>query len=79
MNYKINLADGTTHLINITSAYFKSWHVWNVQFEDGKQFMLFKVGSEWMQRTEDYLDEKVVDTIGKCIDKIISKRNKLAF
>ncbi|MCR8561358.1 hypothetical protein KXD93_27140 [Mucilaginibacter sp. BJC16-A38] len=79
MNYKIDLADGTAQLINITSAYFKSWHVWNVRFPNGKECMLFKVGSAWMQRTEDFLDEKIVDAIGKHIDKIILRRNSLSF
>jgi len=46
MQYKIKLADGTLQLIKITSAYFKAWHVWNIQFDDGKAVMLFKLGSE---------------------------------
>ena len=31
MQYKIKLADGTLQFIKITSAYFKAWHVWNIQ------------------------------------------------
>jgi hypothetical protein len=79
MEYKIKLADGTLKLINITSAYFKAWHVWNVRFDDGKVVMLFKLGSEWMQRNEDYLDSHVLTVVGVCIDKIIFKRNTIAF
>jgi hypothetical protein len=78
MKYKIKLKDGTAHLIQITSAYFKSWHVWNIRFEDGKAAMLFKLGNEWMQRNEDYLDAHVLNAIGSQIDKIISKRRLLA-
>jgi hypothetical protein len=77
MKYRIQLADGTAQLIKITSAYFKSWHVWNVQFDDGKKAVLFKLGSEWMQRNEDFLDAHILDSIGKCIDNIIFRR-KLA-
>jgi hypothetical protein len=79
MKYKIKLADGTLHLIKITSAYFKAWQVWNVRFEDGKVVMLFKLGTEWMQRNEDYLDADVLNVVGVCIDKIIFKRNSIAF
>ena len=79
MKHLVNLADGTAHLIKITSAYFKAWHVWNVEFENGKAVMLYKVGSEWMQRTDDFLDEHVLTAIGKCIDKIIISRGSPAF
>jgi hypothetical protein len=79
MKHKINLPDGTVQLINITSAYFKTWHVWKVQFDNGKAVKLFKMGSEWMQRTEDFLDEHVLQAIGTCIDKIIINRNNMAY
>jgi len=78
MKYKIKLADGTAQLVQITSAYFKSWHVWNVRFEDGKVVMLFKLGSEWMQRNEDYLETSILNSIGNCIDKIIFRREIIA-
>jgi len=79
MEHRIKLADGTLKLIKITSAYFKTWHVWKIQFEDGKTAMLFKMGSEWMQRNEDFLDEHVISVIGTYIDKIILRRQGLAF
>ncbi|TFF36723.1 hypothetical protein [Mucilaginibacter psychrotolerans] len=75
MDYKIKLTDGKAHLVNITSAYFKSWQVWHVRFKDGRVAMLFKLGSEWMQRNEDFLEEEVLQVIGSTIDKIIYKRN----
>ena len=79
MKHKIKLADGTAHLIDITSAYFKTWHVWNVKFADGKTAMLFKLGSEWMQRNEDFLDEHVLTAIGNRIDTILFRRKYLSF
>jgi hypothetical protein len=79
MKYKIKLPNGTAQFIQITSAYFKSWHVWNVKFEDGKAAMLFKIGSEWMQRNEDFLDAQILNAIGAQIDKIINRRRYLAF
>jgi hypothetical protein len=75
MEYKIKLADGKAHLINITSAYFKTWQVWQVKFTDGKVAMLFKLGSEWMQRNDDFLEAEVLEVLGRTIDKIIYKRN----
>jgi hypothetical protein len=74
MKYTIKLADGTAQLVQINSAYFKSWHVWKVRFEDGKVVMLFKLGSDWMQRNEDFLEEHVLNSLGRCIDKIIFRR-----
>ena len=74
MKYKIKLADGTAQLVHITSAYFKTWHVWNVRFDDGKAVMLFKLGSDWMQRNQDFLDAHMVNILGNCIDKIIFRR-----
>jgi len=74
MKYKIKLADGTAQLVQITSGYFKAWHVWSVKFDDGKVVMLFKMGSEWMQRNEDFLEEHVLNTLGRCIDSIIFRR-----
>ena len=74
MKYKVKLADGTAHLVHITSAYFKAWHVWKVKFDDGKVVMLFKLGNEWMQRNEDFLEEQLLNSVGACIDKIIFRR-----
>ncbi|MBD1393227.1 hypothetical protein [Mucilaginibacter glaciei] len=79
MKHKIKLPDGTAQLIEITSAYFKSWHVWNVKFADGKAAMLFKMGSEWMQRNEDFLDEHVIAAVGNRIDRILFRRQNLSF
>lgn len=79
MEYKIILADGTAHIISITSAYFKTWRVWNIKFKDGRAATLLKMGSEWMQRNEDFLDQQVLTAIGNTIDKIIGKHSNLAF
>jgi hypothetical protein len=79
MKYKIMLADGTAQIVQISRAYFKSWHVWKIKFNDGKRVMLFKLGSEWMQRNEDFLDAHVLGAIGEYIDKVILKRSNLSF
>jgi len=74
MKYKIKLPDGTAQFIQISSAYFKTWHVWMIKFDDGRTAMLFKIGGEWMQRTEDFLEFSVLKELGSFIDKIIVKR-----
>ncbi len=79
MKHTIKLTDGTVQLVQITSAYFKSWHVWKVRFDDGKVVMLFKLGSEWMQRNEDYLEEHVLRALGNCIDRIIFRKKQISF
>ncbi len=78
MKYQVKLADGTAHFVHITSAYFKSWHVWNVSFDNGKVVMLFKLGSDWMQRNEDFLETQLLNAVGACIDKIIFRRKMIA-
>jgi hypothetical protein len=71
MNYKLKLADGTTQLIEITAGHFKNWRVWTVKI-NGKVAMLYKLGSEWMQRNEDYLDNYTLNAIGEFIDNMIT-------
>jgi hypothetical protein len=78
MKYKIRLVDGTAQLVQITSAYFKAWHVWNVKFDDGRIVTLFKLGSDWMQRNEDFLEEHLLNSLGACIDKIIFRRRLIS-
>lgn len=68
MEYKIKLADGTSKIIQILSTTFKKLKVWKVRFEDGREILLYKVGAEWLQRTEDYLEQCYVIAIGAYID-----------
>jgi hypothetical protein len=77
MNYKMILADGTTQVIQITAAYFKTWRVWQVQI-NGKVAMLYKLGTEWMQRNEDFLDAQTIVAIGKYIDNMIAPPDNLS-
>ena len=74
MSYEILLADGVVVLLQITATTFKTWKVWNVQFIDGREVMLYKCGNEWVQRNEDHLDNAVIMAIGKCIDNIGLKK-----
>jgi hypothetical protein len=77
MSYEILLADGAVLLLQITTATFKTWKVWKIQFTDGREAMLYKCGDEWVQRNEDQLDKAAIIAIGKCIDGIGSKRKAM--
>lgn len=68
MDYKIRLTDGTTQIVQIIATTFKKLKVWKLNFTNGKEIMLYKVGNEWMQRTEDYLELCYVVSIGAFID-----------
>jgi len=70
MDYKIKLKDGTTQIIQIIATTFKKLKVWKLSFESGNEIMLYKVGSQWLQRTEDTLDQIYVVSIGAYIDRM---------
>lgn len=46
MEYKIKLADGTSKIIQILATTFKKLKVWKVRFDDGREILLYKVGTE---------------------------------
>jgi len=70
MDYRIRLKDGTTQIIQIIATTFKKLKVWKLSFSGGKEVMLYKVGTQWMQRTEDYLEQRYVTLIGAYIDRM---------
>jgi hypothetical protein len=73
MNYKIKLKDGTTQIIQIIATTFKKLKVWKLSFSGGKEIMLYKVGNQWLQRTEDYMEQGYVIAIGAYIDRMESQ------
>lgn len=70
MHYKISLKDGTTQIIQIIAITFKKLKVWKLSFSGGKEIMLYKAGSQWLQRSEDYLEQQYVIAIGAYIDRM---------
>lgn len=68
MGYKKILINGKEQIIEIVATTFKKLKVWSVRFKDGTEVMLYKCGSEWLQRTEDTLDEFSLKTLGVLID-----------
>jgi len=71
MDYRLRLTDGTTHMIQIFATTFKKFKVWKLAFDNGTEIMLYKVGSQWMQRREDFLEQSYVISIGAYIDKMV--------
>ena len=75
MNFEIMLPNGAIQFLQITAITFNNRGAWQVQFDNGKEVVLYNCGNEWMQRNEDNLDRQSLIAIGKCIDSIISKKN----
>jgi hypothetical protein len=73
MNYTIRLKDGTIQIIDIIATTFKKMKVWKLSFSNGKDIVLCKVGSQWLQRKEDFLEQKYIISIGAYIDALQPK------
>ena len=75
MHVKIVLSrNGIKHVVHLVSETLKKLRVWKVRFHDGAEAVLFKCGSEWMQRNEDNLDHWLLKAIGEKIDQIDPKK-----
>jgi len=71
MSYEIVLSrNGCKQVLQIIADTFKNLKVWKVSFQDGKEAVLFKCGTEWFQRNEDSLDRWLLKEIGQNIDHI---------
>jgi hypothetical protein len=70
MDYKIRLTDGTVQMVKIIATTFKKLKVWKLSFTNGTEVMLYKVGNEWLQRTEDFLEHCNLISIGAYIDSM---------
>lgn len=72
MDYKIRLTDGTTQIVQIIATTFKKLKVWKLYFTNGTEIMLYKCGSQWLQRTEDFLEQYQLTSIGAYIGALES-------
>jgi hypothetical protein len=70
MDYKIRLTDGTIQIVEIIATTFKKLKVWKLHFKNGTEIMMYKCGSEWLQRTEDFLEHCNLISIGAYIDSL---------
>ncbi len=65
--------NGYKQVLQLISETLKNLSVWKVRFHDGAEAVLFKCGTEWMQRNEDNLDIWLLKAIGEKIDQINPK------
>lgn len=71
MQFQIVLTrNGYKQVLHLISEKLKSLKVWKVRFHDGGEAILFKCGTEWMQRREDNLEHWLLKAIGEKIDQI---------
>jgi hypothetical protein len=68
MSYEILMTAESLRILHITEAYLNSFKGWRIQFDDGKEAMVYYGSDEWMQYKEDWLDKHTLMAIGNCID-----------
>lgn len=73
MSYEIlRMAEGLK-IIHITLANFNSLKGWRVEFDDGKEALLYNYSDEFIQYEEEWLNKPALAAIGKCIDHTMGK------
>jgi hypothetical protein len=71
MQFEIVLSrNGYKQALEVIADTFKNWKVWKVRFQDGREAVLFKCGSIWLQRNEDALENWLLNAIGERIDRM---------
>jgi hypothetical protein len=71
MQFEIVLSrNGYKQALEVIADTFKNWKVWKVKFKDGREAVLFKCGSVWLQRNEDALENWLLNAIGERIDRM---------
>jgi hypothetical protein len=74
MSYEILMTSEGLSILHITEANSNSFNGWRVQFDDGKEAMLYYGRDEWMQYEEDWLDKHTLMAIGNCIDSRMAEK-----
>ena len=57
------LLNNINEFIQLTATNYKELKVWEIKFEDGRQAVLYKCGSAWMQPNEDNLTTAFIEKI----------------
>ena len=74
MSYEIlRTADGPS-IIHITTANFNLFKGWRVEFDDGKEALLYNSSDEFMQYNEEWLNSAALAAIGECIYSSMKKK-----
>jgi len=75
MSYEIlRTAEGLS-ILHIIPADLNSFSGWQIEFDDGKEAMLYYNSGEWVQYNEQWLDGITLLAIGNCIDISLVKQS----
>jgi len=74
MSYEILKAEEVLSIVHVTEEYFGSFKGWRVEFDDGKEALLYNSSDEFIQYDEEWLNRPALAAIGKCINHSIRKK-----
>ena len=74
MSYEILRTVNGLSILHITAADLNSFSGWRIEFDNGKEAMLYHNNFEWMQFDKQWLDEITLIAIGNCIDMSLLKK-----
>jgi hypothetical protein len=75
MSYEILITAEGLRIIHITTINFNSRKGWRIEFDDGKEAVLYNGNDEWVQYDEPWLDKPTLMAIGHCIDGSTVKKS----
>jgi len=74
MSYEILRTAEGTKILHITTANFNSFEGWRVEFDDGKEALLYSRSDEFVQYDEEWLNRPELAAIGRCIDNSMAEK-----
>ena len=74
MSYEILMIDDDFSILHITEARFSSHQGWCIQFDDGKEALLYYCIEGWIQYGEAWLNKPAMVAIGNAIDSRIMEK-----
>lgn len=74
MSYEILRTGNSLSILHITAADLNSFSGWRIEFDDGKEAILYHNKFEWIQFDEKWLDDLTLMAVGNCIDISLMKK-----
>lgn len=75
MSYEILRTEKGLNILHITASNLNTINGWRIEFDDGKEAMLYQHSGEWRQHNENWLDEITLMAVGNCIDTSLVRRS----
>jgi len=75
MSYEILRTAEKLSILHITATDLDSLSGWQIEFDDGKDAVLYYHSGEWVQYNEHWLDGNTLLAIGNCIDISLVKNS----